>query len=167
MVRCKAARTRDSLVRLHIVAQQEGEKEDETSLYELDVSALCEELACRMRLLGGMAVEAPEEGISIVDVHRHQVENHSSPSSSSSVDITINTPINTTINTIGLSPLNVYEVVLRLPQATVLAVATLRAACVSMMEGALVEKKRKKKQQEQTVRIVPIAVRVVGLTRGS
>ncbi|KAH9586214.1 hypothetical protein LSM04_000785 [Trypanosoma melophagium] len=107
-----------------------------------------------MSLLGGLAVEAPEEAISIVDVHRSSVKG-----SSSSVYVNNNNSV---------SFLNVYEVVLRLPQATVLAVATLRAACVTLMEGPLVEKKRRKKKgrQERTVRMVPIAVRVVKLAKG-
>ncbi|KEG09457.1 hypothetical protein DQ04_05191030 [Trypanosoma grayi] len=133
MVRCKSARTKECLAQLHVVA---APLQDEDVL-ELDVAALCEEIARKMRLLGGLAVEAPVEGLPLVDVRRRGAA--------------------------------VYDVAVRLVQASPLAVAALRAACAAIVEGPLMAVGGRKgtkhqQQQQQQAESAAIVVRVVKLT---
>ncbi|ESL11238.1 hypothetical protein TRSC58_01017 [Trypanosoma rangeli SC58] len=141
MVRCRGRISHECLVQLQVVASRGGGggasiEAGEESLPLIDVSALCEEIGCRMRFLCGLAVAASAAGIEVMGV-RH--------------------------DTAG-----VYNVVVRLPQASPLAVTALRAACASTALGPVVAGKaeatrQKRQRQEGAVMTMPVAVRVLHL----
>ncbi|RNF03497.1 hypothetical protein TraAM80_05669 [Trypanosoma rangeli] len=140
MVRCRGRISHECLVQLQVVTSRGGggasKGAGEESLPLLDVSALCEEIGCRMRFLCGLAVAANAAGIQVMGV-RH--------------------------DTAG-----VYNVVVRLPQASPLAVTALRAACASTALGPVVAgraeaTRQKRERQEGTAMTMPVAVRVLHL----
>ncbi|KAG8346014.1 hypothetical protein ERJ75_001658600 [Trypanosoma vivax] len=138
MVRCKVGRSTSLLVLLHVsVSFPEPD-----CAQELDIPSLCTSISERIRFLGGLAVEALEERLSLVEAVRG--------TSSSIYD--------------G-NGRNTYQVVVRLAHASPLAVEALRAACASMMQGVLLaEKKGSKTSGTHGAQSVPVAVRVLKLT---
>ncbi|CBH18258.1 uncharacterized protein TEOVI_000621400 [Trypanosoma equiperdum] len=146
MVRCQSSHPKAILVQLHVVAPslqydyQKGPPPPEEAC-ELDVELLCNDISNKMRLLGGMAIGLPKEGLVVEGSHREESGNG------------------------GL-----YNIVVRLQHASNLSVSALRAACAAVMEGAVTiagddRGKQRLAHKQPALKVVPVAVRVVKLDK--